>query len=166
MEINSLKKESKIKEIENRIDGLIDLFYPVGSFYESSNVNFDPNIEWGGEWVQDTVGYVTVGANVNEDSEVAKHNLVDLAVNETKGEAKHTLLEEELAVHMHPANNFVFNPQRVSGNPNTVNVGTGSGILAFDRNGDVNLTVNSAGSSTPFNITQPSIGIIRWHRIT
>lgn len=35
---------------------LIDIFYPVGTYYETSDSDFDPNIEWGGTWVQDTNG--------------------------------------------------------------------------------------------------------------
>lgn len=29
------------------ITGLLNLFYPVGSYYETSDANFNPNIEWG-----------------------------------------------------------------------------------------------------------------------
>lgn len=29
---------------------LIDVFYPVGSYYETSDSTFDPNITWGGTW--------------------------------------------------------------------------------------------------------------------
>lgn len=39
--------------------GVLD-FYPVGSYYETSDSNFDPNLEWGGTWVEDTNGRVTV----------------------------------------------------------------------------------------------------------
>jgi hypothetical protein len=40
--------------------GLLDLFYPVGTYYETSDVNFDPNVSWGGTWEEDTSGRVTV----------------------------------------------------------------------------------------------------------
>lgn len=42
---------------------LIDLFYPVGSYYETSNTSFNPNTAWGGTWVEDTGGRVTLAAN-------------------------------------------------------------------------------------------------------
>lgn len=32
------------------IDVLRDAFYPVGSYYETSDANFDPNTAWGGIW--------------------------------------------------------------------------------------------------------------------
>ena len=31
---------------------LIDFFYPVGSYYETSDATFNPNISWGGTWVK------------------------------------------------------------------------------------------------------------------
>jgi len=39
---------------------VIDLFYPVGTYYETSDSNFNPNTVWGGTWVKDTAGRVTV----------------------------------------------------------------------------------------------------------
>lgn len=29
---------------------ILDVFYPVGTVYTSTNANFDPNKAWGGEW--------------------------------------------------------------------------------------------------------------------
>ena len=42
MEINSLK--------------ILDMFYPVGSYYETSDKDFNPNKVWGGTWVKMTDG--------------------------------------------------------------------------------------------------------------
>ena len=39
---------------------LIDFFYPVGSYYETSDINFNPNITWGGTWKEDSAGRVLV----------------------------------------------------------------------------------------------------------
>lgn len=33
----------------------IDAFYPVGSYYETSDTTFDPNISWGGTWTSETI---------------------------------------------------------------------------------------------------------------
>lgn len=43
----------------NNID--FTTLWPVGSYYETSDINFDPNVSWGGTWVQDSVGRVTIG---------------------------------------------------------------------------------------------------------
>ena len=45
--------------------GVLD-FYPVGSYYETSDSNFDPNLEWGGTWVEDSKGRVTVALDPND----------------------------------------------------------------------------------------------------
>ena len=33
---------------------ILDVFYPVGSFYKTADITFDPNVSWGGVWVEDT----------------------------------------------------------------------------------------------------------------
>lgn len=35
---------------------VLNMFYPVGSYYETSNTSFDPNTAWGGTWVLETAG--------------------------------------------------------------------------------------------------------------
>lgn len=37
-------------------DGIINFFYPVGSYYETSDTLFDPNTAWGGTWVLEANG--------------------------------------------------------------------------------------------------------------
>lgn len=34
--------------------GMLNFYYPVGSCYETSDNNFDPNISWGGVWEIET----------------------------------------------------------------------------------------------------------------
>lgn len=55
---------------------IFDIFYPIGTYYETSNTDFNPNTarSWYGTWVEDTEGQVlasrgtgdfaTVGANI------------------------------------------------------------------------------------------------------
>lgn len=67
---------------------MIDFFYPVGSYYETSNTSFDPNVKWGGTWVEDSAGRVPV----SYDSTQTEFN----SVGKTGGskylqEHKHTL---------------------------------------------------------------------------
>lgn len=33
---------------------ILDIFYPVGSYYKSADLDFDPNESWGGVWIEDT----------------------------------------------------------------------------------------------------------------
>lgn len=41
----------------------MELFYPVGSYFETSDSTFDPNVEWGGTWV-------STGANIYEEKKL------------------------------------------------------------------------------------------------
>ena len=45
---------------------LLDIFYPVGSYYETSDASFNPNTAWGGTWVEDSTGKVTVAQDTND----------------------------------------------------------------------------------------------------
>lgn len=38
------------------ISGIIDVFYPVGSYYETSDTAFDPSTSWGGTWTLVSTG--------------------------------------------------------------------------------------------------------------
>ena len=43
---------------------LVNIFYPVGSYYETSDTSFNPNTAWGGTWVEDTPGRFTLATGV------------------------------------------------------------------------------------------------------
>lgn len=45
--------------------GILNLFYPVGSYYETSDTTFDPNNSWGGTWSLEAEGFVHIGAGAN-----------------------------------------------------------------------------------------------------
>lgn len=59
---------------------LVDVFYPVGCYFETSDTTFDPNVSWGGTWVEDSAGKVLVSkdagtfANVGDTGGVERTN--------------------------------------------------------------------------------------------
>ena len=57
--------------------GLLDLFYPVGSYYETSDTSFDPNKKWGGTWVLEVAGQVHVSAGTGYTVSGALNNTSD-----------------------------------------------------------------------------------------
>lgn len=64
---------------ENIADGAVTAdkidfttLWPVGSYYETSDLTFDPNVSWGGTWVQDSKGRATF----SYDSTVTEFNTV------------------------------------------------------------------------------------------
>lgn len=69
---------------------MFDLLRPVGSFYETSNVDFDPSTAgWFGTWVEETESRALIAKSGN-------HSL-----NETGGENTHTLTAAETPAHTH-----------------------------------------------------------------
>ena len=55
---------------ENKVNVLKDMWkfvYPVGSYYETSDTSFNPNISWGGTWALDSEGRVTVSQDTSQD---------------------------------------------------------------------------------------------------
>lgn len=59
-----------IKQGRKPSDYLLDKYYPVGTYYETSNTGFDPNDAWGGTWAEDTSGRVTVAQDTGTFSTV------------------------------------------------------------------------------------------------
>lgn len=49
-------------DLKNVINSLLPIFYPVGSYYETSETTFDPNTEWGGTWELEVAGQVHVSS--------------------------------------------------------------------------------------------------------
>lgn len=149
----------------------IDLYYPVGSYYETSDVTFNPNVTWGGTWVLETEGQVHVSAGANYIVNGAPTNTSD------GGESTHVLSLEEMPSHNH-------NSKSISGTLNAYTWGDGgsSGIVSKKTDtknqkattgnqiGWVTYTINAThthdtqGSGTAHNNMQPYIIVNRWHR--
>lgn len=48
--VNKVESDN-MNEIKSAINtGLLNLIYPVGTYYETSDTDFDPNTSWGGTW--------------------------------------------------------------------------------------------------------------------
>lgn len=58
MEMSGIGKRADA--FENELHKMLDAFYPVGSYYETSDSNFDPNTEWGGTWSSETIKNVHI----------------------------------------------------------------------------------------------------------
>lgn len=132
---------------QNPIDVLKDMWkivYPVGSYYETSNASFDPNTTWGGTWVLDSMGCVTVSQDANQEE--------FKTIGQTGGEKTHQLTVDEMPTHKHAISVF--------GNTLLMNQGSqyGSYIGTGDR------STENAGGDKPHNNLQPYIVVNRWHR--
>lgn len=143
----------------NLIKQLLNVFHPIGEYFETSDVNFDPNVSWGGTWVLDNDGTVLVSKS-NE-----KTSVFNADVGTIKGEEKHSLLKDELP------NYKLKGLQWNNGYPITLDGGTqGNGYKFNYGYNDYNpgqvegIQIPSGGKDKPHNIIQPSKIIYRWHR--
>ena len=136
-----------MNEIKNAINNLI---WPVGSYYETSDTSFDPNVTWGGTWVLDSAGKVTVARDTTDTD-------FD-TIGETGGEKTHTLTTDEMPSHTHKAVNYV--PGYTGGSQSSVFTAL-YGTSATTTTGNA---VKETGGSQAHNNVQPYIVVNRWHR--
>ena len=85
---------NNIKYIDKKISDLLNMFYPVGSVYETMDSSFDPNKKWGGTWER-IKGRVLVGVDEN-DSDFNTAEKIG-------GEKTHKLSVSEMPSHSHSA---------------------------------------------------------------
>lgn len=139
---------------------LVDFFYPVGTYYETSDTSFNPNTAWGGTWVEDSAGMVTVAKNTGTFS----------TVGASGGEESHTLSISEIPKHNHPLQIALLGS---GGGVNSI-YGT---TFSSTANGSVITTTTAATSGEirwgvkdntsgdgAHNNLQPYIVVKRWHR--
>lgn len=157
---------------------LVDIFYPVGTYYETSDVNFDPNIRWGGHWVEDSVGRVTVAQDPDDDS-------FDV-VGETGGSKDiqahtHSFTNPSVPNHTHsiPAQNIAIKSQTNCSGSGGKDLYYSSGnktkylsLGAHNTNssGACGTTGGAVGAVAGANTgssgnLQPYVVVKRWHRI-
>ena len=122
----------------------LDFFYRVGSYYETSDSTFNPNVEWGGTWELETEGQVHVsagsnyavsGALSNTSDGGSKNAIVPTHNHEIKAKATGGPSENtsggQSQNHTHSpsnASNFMYYDSDVSGaNVGRRNIGSGSG---------------------------------------
>lgn len=142
---------TKILEyIESKVTLNVDLFYPVGSIYLSTN-STNPSEYFGGEWESWGSGRVPVGV----DTRQTEFNTVE----KTGGEKTHKLTVQELASHPHGFQGgsalFTQKDQGVKG--------LGGGGYWVEGVGAISSTSN-AGGDQPHNNLQPYITCYMWKR--
>lgn len=142
----------------------VDDFYPIGSLYETSDDNFDPNISFGGTWSVVSDGCVTV-SDPNGTSSTSIGTLV--------GADTVTLTEAQMPQHSHTINlKTITNDGNTTASTATYgNTKRTSYIYGFYNNpsgpncwGYGTTTWKNTGSGNAHNNMQPYIGVKRWRR--
>lgn len=76
---------------------MLDMFYPIGSYYETSDSSFDPNVSWGGTWESMHDGTALI-------SEGAYWNTKQAQPGETIGNVQTWLKINQIPSHTHSVN--------------------------------------------------------------
>lgn len=128
---------------------LLDVIYPVGSYYETSDTTFDPNVEWGGTWELDTDGTVLASKSSTNGSPF------NVNVGTIIGEDKHTLTAQEM-----PSHNHRIRWEYEGG------LGSGYGTLIQNESASApyGYFTESTGGGQAHNNIQRSKIVNRWHR--
>lgn len=148
-------------------DELINYFYPVGSIYETSDSEFDPNSGFGGSWTELTNSAVLISDIDANGSNVG--NIVGLD--------NVTLTLSQIPAHVHSGSYHVFTQQAGSTLPSTygntirrTNGFMSRVITTISQNynacimGKGETTWSTVGGGKAHNNMQPYIGVKRWRR--
>lgn len=128
---------------------MLNMFYPVGSYYETSDTAFDPNVAWGGTWLEDTSGLILVASDTGTFS----------TVGDTGGEETHTLTVNEMPAHKHTLTFHVATGGDIDSGKGVPYMGNGNNTVGGDASG-----VSNTGGGLAHNNLQPYIVVKRWHR--
>lgn len=141
-ETNAAKQEAldAAERVHQVLDnGIIDLIYPVGSIYLSTNPA-NPSRLFGGNWEQWGTGCVPVGVDTAQE----EFNQVE----KTGGEKTHALTESEMPTHTHGI------PELTG---STMSTGTHSHQMYYRNDNQIGGNADRMGTSTTNNGTRSSI---------
>ena len=128
---------------------LVSLVYPVGSYYETSDSDFDPNEKWGGTWELDQSGTALVSKSSASSSKF------NVSIGTIVGEEEHTLTIDEMPEHNHELG--YDTGVLLSSGSQRGNVGSGS---TYSQG----WYTRANGGGQAHNNIQPSKICYRWHR--
>ena len=167
------KVVQKIGSVESDMSDMWETVYPVGSYYETSDASFDPNVTWGGTWSLETAGQVHIGAGTG------------YTIGTTGGAETVTLTTSQIPAHTHNSRSLTGSIWARKHSTGSQDVGPNGGIVTEGGNGasfngatanasythntniiNINATHthDSVGGNGAHNNMQPYIVVNRWHR--
>ena len=143
---NLNKMDTQIKQnaddIEEINTTLFNLVYPIGSIYETSDDNFNPNSSFGGTWIKIEGKFLLASST-------------DYTIGDTGGNATHTLTINEMPSHQHALT------IEGGGSLTASAVKWATGNTQRKYAGDM---IEAVGGSQPFSIMPPYEVINVWKR--
>lgn len=123
---------------------ILNIFYPVGTIYQTSNEGFDPNVSWGGTWIKVENRFL-LGSSTGK------------TVGTTGGEETHTLTEAELPSHAHSMSGFDATGSFTLG---ATLSGGGTGVFYREKSGQVGThpTITSGKNDMNLQISRSMTG--------
>lgn len=147
---------AKIQTVSQEVASIWNVIYPIGSYYETSNTNFNPNTSWGGIWEKMNGGEMLVDSGYKKESATTNPGSIsDVPVNTVVGNKWHTLTIEEMPSHTHTLNNNTLV------NRNIVGDGGAQGTNSVEGS---TITANNTGGDLRFELTPKARVVVRWHR--
>ena len=147
-------------DLENIFNELLPIFYPVGSYYETSDTTFNPNTEWGGTWELEVAGQVHISSGTGYAVSGAETNTSD-------GGSKDAIVVS----HSHGSSNtsypyFLMTSATATNSKQTASGSTGQYSFWANAGGMYarNSTTSTVGSSGTDRNLPPYIVVNRWHR--
>lgn len=139
---------------------LIDIFYPVGSYYETSDTTFNPNTAWGGTWSLETAGkfHVSAGTGYTAGSTGGSKDAIVVSHSHTGGNGS------TFGFVTFEAGKGTGRAQVTTGTGRYAYLG-GSGASSADSSGiNYSSTTSTDGSSGTNANLPPYVAVNRWHR--
>lgn len=132
-----------------------DIFYPIGSYYETSDTTFNPNTanSWYGTWVEDTAGRVLVA----QDTSQTEFDVI----GETGGNKTHTHGDGSYYATARVDGNTLYFADKAQSWRSVFKMTGSSSSTASTNQG---YAIDVAGTSGSGSSLQPYIVIKRWHR--
>ena len=135
-----------ISNLQDDVESLENMIYPIGSIYLSVN-DVNPSTLFGGTWEKFGNGRTLVGVDEND---------TDFATVELEGgEKTHTLTIDEMPAHTHSEKTF------------SISTGSYGGYDSVNGNTKItssSTTSGSSGGDQPHNNLQPYITVYMWKR--
>ena len=159
-------------------------YYPVGSYYETSDSTFDPNVSWGGTWVLETEGLVHISGSASGTYQISgaptdtqdggspyiqqhTHGFTNPTISNSSGGHTHTVTvryRTSVLASGSAQSQPYANAGNTSNNIAYTPSGGGTHGHSYSANGSVG-NINTSGLSTGSSGNmQPYIIVNRWHR--